>query len=315
MAAKAPDADSHLGGDLCVPVTVPSLRAARLQLGLTSREVAQVVGVTTACLLRWERRQRKPGPAAGAALAGVLGLEPERLAQFFAEGSECPLLDDSLPGFGIRALRTRQQVPAQLIAASLGVTTKTVYRWERGGSRLPVRLVAPLARSLRMEPDDLVGALQGFVRAPRRCGSPSSELARLRVRARHSQAGVADTLGVSRTTVRGWENGSVVPPWPAIRQMAALYGVPMTALAEAAKAGGPELLTPDEWRRGDLARVLRMLRRWNGLTQVEVARRCGVSTSSVRGWEQGRQQPGCDARRCLEALYTLPRGSLLRAYK
>ena len=308
------DAGSRLGGEPGVPPAVPSLRVARLRLGLTSRDVAEAVGVTTACLLRWERRQRKPGPAAAAALAAVLGLEPEHLDRFFAESSECPLVDDSLPAFGIRALRKRRQVPAERIAESLGVTTRTVYRWERGGSRLPIRLVAPLAGSLGMEADELIGALRSSPRGPRAIGRPSGELAGLRGEAGHSQAGVAELLGVSRTTVRGWENGSVVPPWPAIRQMAALYGVSVTVLAKAAKAGGPELLAPDAWRPGDLARVLRLLRRWNGLTQAEVARQCDVSTGSVRGWEHGRQQPGSSARRGLEALYRLPDDALLRAY-
>ena len=307
------DAGAHLGDVPGVPAAVPSLRAARRQLGLRSQEVAEAVGVTTACVLRWERRQRQPTPSTAALLAAVLQLEPERVIGFFAEGPEHPPGDDSLPAFGIRALRRQRQVPAERIAESLGVTTRTVYRWERGGSRLPVRLIAPLADCLRMETDELVHALRSSARAPRG-GRASSELAVLRAQVGHSQSSMAELLGVSRTTVRAWESGGVVPPWPAIRQMAAAYGASVDVVAAAAKAGGPEMLSPSAWHEGDLARVLRMLRGWNGLTQAEVARQCDVSTGSVRGWEHGRQQPGSEARRRLEALYRLPDDALLRAY-
>ncbi|ONI92932.1 hypothetical protein ALI22I_01085 [Saccharothrix sp. ALI-22-I] len=294
--------------------TIPSLRTVRLDLGLTSREVAESVGVTTACLLRWERRQRTPDPVLAAALADALRLEPERVEAFFAEGPEHPLVDDTVPGHGLRALRRDLGLPARHIADALRVTVGTVYNWERGGSRLPVRLLAPLAECLGTGSDELARALRESPRCARTVVRLSGELARLRDLAGYSQVKVAHLLGVSRTTLRGWERGDAVAPWHAIRLMASLYEVPVAAVATAARAGKPAFLSPEAWLPGDLPEVLRVLRQWNGLTQAQVAQRCTTSTDSVRGWERGRQQPGLYPRRRLESLYRLAADSLLRAY-
>ncbi|WP_447007283.1 helix-turn-helix domain-containing protein [Saccharothrix isguenensis] len=293
---------------------LPSLRAVRLALGLSSRAVAEQIGVTTACLLRWERRQRTPSPELLAALAGVLRLPVEQTAAFFAEGTEHPLMDDTMPGYGLRALRKTKRVPPRSIAEALRVTVQTVYNWERGGSRLPVRLLEPLARCLGMETEELVKALRAARRDKRTVVRLRGELASLRATADFSQSRVADLLGVSRTTLRGWERGDVVPPWQAIRLMATLYRVPLVVVATAAKAGKPRFLDPENWLPGDLPEVLRVFRQWNGLTQAQVAERCGASTATVRGWEHARQRPRPSQRRRLESLYHLPQDSLLRAY-
>ncbi|MFD1146820.1 helix-turn-helix domain-containing protein [Saccharothrix hoggarensis] len=292
----------------------PSLRAVRLALGLSSRAVAEQVGVTTACLLRWERRQRTPSPELVAALAGVLRLPVEQAAAFFAEGTEHPLMDDTMPGYALRALRKDRRVPPRSIAEALRVTVQTVYNWERGGSRLPVRLLEPLARCLGMGIEELVKALRAARRDTRTVVRLRGELASLRDTAGFSQARVADLLGVSRTTLRRWERGEVVPPWQAIRLMATLYQAPLAVVAAAAKAGKPRFLDPENWLPGDLPEVLRVLRQWNGLTQAQVAEHCGTSTATVRGWERARQRPRPSQCHRLERLYRLPHDSLLRAY-
>ncbi|MBB5801066.1 transcriptional regulator with XRE-family HTH domain [Saccharothrix ecbatanensis] len=276
--------------------------------------MAERVGVTTACLLRWERRQRTPSPEAMAALASVLRLSVQQTAAFFVEGPEHPGVDDTLPGRGLRTLRRNLGVPTRRIADALGVTVRTVYHWEKGGTRLPVRLLAPLAECLGTKPDDLVEALRestGGAPAPLR---PNGELARLRQRAGYSQVQVAALLDVSRTTLRGWERGEVVPPWQAIRLMASFYRVPLAALAALAKAGTPSFLDPGTWLPGELPELLRVLRQWNGLTQAQVGEHCGTSSATVRGWERARQRPQPSQQRRLECLYHLPPDSLTHAY-
>lgn len=61
--------------------------------------------------------------------------------------------------------------------------------------------------------------------------------------------------------------------------------------------------------------VLRALRSWSGLTQRELAQRCGASTDSVRGRENGRLHPGPRFLLRLEILYRLPASALLAAYR
>lgn len=60
--------------------------------------------------------------------------------------------------------------------------------------------------------------------------------------------------------------------------------------------------------------MLATLRGWNGLTQAELALRCGLHRTTVRGWENGRGVPSGRSRERLERVHGLPAGALLAAY-
>lgn len=220
----------------------------------------------------------------------------------------------TMPGYGLRALRKSLGVSPRHIAETLGVTARTLYGWERGGSRLPVRLIPSLARCLDLAADELVRVLGAARHGGYRVAESSGDLAGLRAAAGFSRNRAARLLGVSEDVLARWERGEVVPPWRSVELMASLYESSPGAVAEASGAGTPASLSPAAWSPGDLPDVLRSLRRWYGLTQAQVAECCAAGTDSVRGWERGRHQPRTEARRRLEALYRLPPDSLSSAY-
>jgi DNA-binding XRE family transcriptional regulator len=200
------------------------------------------------------------------------------------------------------------------VAELLGVSTHTVYNWERGTTAVPARQLEPLSRALQVRADDLLAALEGgCVPVTGELVGPPSPLALLRQRAKLSQVAAAHRLGISRSSIRVYESGRPVP-LAQLRRMAALYRVPMGRLAAAGGVRCPRELDLKTWRPGDLGRVLRVLREWSGLTQGELAVRIGASRDAVRAWENGRYQPGPPLRHNLEQLYRLPEGVLQRAY-
>ena len=60
----------------------------------------------------------------------------------------------------------------------------------------------------------------------------------------------------------------------------------------------------------DMARYARRIRRRVGLTQVEFARRIGVSHETIRNWEQGKRGPTGAARALLRVLDKAPETAL-----
>ena len=195
------------------------------------------------------------------------------------------------------------------MAAAAAVPVSTVYNWEAGRARIPDRHLPPLADALGLDPTALRDLL---LRAP--VAGPAlrhheSPLRRLRSRRGLTQDAAARHIGVSRHTLGGWERGTR-PPLHALRHLAATYGVPVAAVAEATGVPAPRELDPRAWRPGDLPHVLRALRAWSGLTQREVAAACECSAEAVRAWENGRGGPRPATRGRLEGLYRLAPGTL-----
>ena len=60
----------------------------------------------------------------------------------------------------------------------------------------------------------------------------------------------------------------------------------------------------------DAARYARRIRKRLGLTQVEFSLRIGVSTDTIRNWEQGKRCPTGAARSLLKVLDKAPEASL-----
>lgn len=215
-------------------------------------------------------------------------------------------------GHGLRPLRRGAGLPVRRIAQHLGVRESTVYNWESGRVRIPGDHLPGLASLLGTSAPVLVPVLRAS--PPPGARGPVPPLRRLRRRTGLSQEAVARRIGTTRHRLGAWERGQVPPPLWAVRRLARTYGVPVARVAALAGVPAPRLLDPARWRPGDLPGVLATLRAWNGLTQAEVARRCGLHRTTVRGWENGRGVPSARSRERLEELHGLPAGSLRGAY-
>jgi transcriptional regulator with XRE-family HTH domain len=293
------------------------LREQRTVLALSVADVAAQLDVHPNTIWRWERRERLPGPAHIRGLARVLDLSPAKVVEFFDEARTCGTeRHESLRGHGLRRLRKAAAMTAPQVAQAVGVPAHTVYNWEHGRARIPLRHVPGLAEVLNLDANPLVDVL---VRAPvaplstRNDPSTVTGLRRLRRRAGLSQRIVAERLGVSRHSVGVWEAGGR-PPLYAVRKLGRIYGVPVSTVAAAAGVVPPSELDPQTWKPGDLAPVLRVLRQWSGLTQQDIALACGCKQVTVRSWEAARSQPQPKFRARLETLFRLMPGSLIMLY-
>jgi transcriptional regulator with XRE-family HTH domain len=289
------------------------LRDQRLRRALSAADVADRLDVHPMSVLRWERRERLPGPTHLRALASTLEVEMSRVSDFFDEVRRpAPPASPGIRGHGLRVLRQAAQVPARQVASRVGVPPASVYNWEAGRARIPVDRVPVIAEVLRIE----AGTLQQLLAsAPPTVPPPPpvTELRQLRRRTGLSQAHVARRIGATRHRLGAWERGER-PPLSALRRLAVVYGVPVSRVARAAAVPAPPLLDPRCWSPGDLPQVLLLLRQWSGLTQQGLAERCECSTSTVRAWERGRGRPGNRSRDRVERVYGLPPGSLLATY-
>lgn len=287
------------------------LRDQREHRALSAEDVARRLDVHPMSVLRWERRERLPGPLHVKALASTLDLETSMVAGFFDEARPSAQPPEALRGHGLRVLRQAAGVPVRRVSRRLGVLPSTVYNWEAGRAMLPLEHLPGLAEVLGIE----VPALrQHLADAPAsRRERPASELRRLRRRTGLPQAAVAQRVGTTRHRLGAWERGEQPPLW-AVRRLAAIYGVPVSRVARAAGVSAPPLLDVRRWSPGDLPQALLALRQWTGLTQGALAEHCGCHASTVRGWEQGRARPLPGTRLRLERLYGLAEGALLAAY-
>lgn len=289
------------------------LRSERDRRGLRAADLAREIGVHPMSILRWERRERLPGPVHIHALARVLEIEPARIAGFFDDhrAAERPeRIPPSHRGAGLRALRLRAGVSVTTIAGAVGIPASTVYNWEAGRVRIPDRHLSSLAAALDLTPTGLAARLAAPAGPVPTLGAPMSPLRRLRHRCRLSQSRTAAAAGIDRHALGAWERGESTPPLAALRLLGRVYGVPVDTVARAAGVQPPHLLDRRQWQPGDLPAVLRTLRQWTGLTQSQLAARCGCSSAAVRTWETGRTSPSARLLARLEHAFGLPAGAL-----
>lgn len=292
------------------------LRSERARRGLRATDLAREIGVHPMSILRWERRERLPGPVHIHALARVLEIEPARIVGFFDDHRAAAPPNPTTPthrGHGLRALRLRTGVSVNVIAGALRVPPSTIYNWEAGRARIPEAHLAPLGTLLGLAPAGLAARLAAPPANVPVLAAPASPLRRLRHRSRLSQSRAAANAGIDRHALGAWERGDSTPPLAALRLLAQVYGVPVAAVAKAAGVQPPRLLDRRQWQPGDLPAILRTLRQWIGLTQAQLAARCDCSAAAVRTWEAGRAVPSARLLTRLERAFGVPAGALALA--
>lgn len=112
-----------------------------------------------------------------------------------------------------------------------------------------------------------------------------TELRARRERLRITQAQLAQMLGVDHSCVSHWETGKHTPH-SVIRERIDDLLAPREQKAP--------MTYPVDVMELPLELRLRVLRVWRDLSQRELAKQVFVDTSTVSGWEVGRQRP-CEA--------------------
>ena len=125
-----------------------------------------------------------------------------------------------------------------------------------------------------------------------------------RIKAGKTQSVVADFLETSTQTVRNWEAGRNEPPRQAIAQLAPLYSVHQSDLLYGNYTWATPQAPPSGYHRA-LVDPLRMTdaRKLSDLTQEQVARLAGISTTSISRYERGVANPTLDTLEILADIY------------
>ena len=270
------------------------LAAARTARGLTASDLARRLHVSPSCVSRWEAGERLPGSRARASIARVLGMDLGAVDALFGGAAA---RSEVASAAGLRVARGRVGLSQEAVARELGVDASSVRRWEREGRLPAARLRALLVLLQCTDLDERPAPGTGL--PPLR-----SSLRRLREQRRLSAVVLASRLGVCPATVWAWERGTRRPDWRMARRLADVLSVPTEHVFSVLRLDRPQHLHNAQHGRPDLCSpgFVRDLRRWNGMTQQELAQRLGVGRATVAGWERARHRPGRRAQQALEAL-------------
>ena len=260
--------------------------ARSAQLGLSRQALALRAGVGRSSLFAWFAGSASPTAGAFAALSQALEVDPVTLL-LAAGGAE--------PG-PVTAARLRKGWSRSQLARRARVSGATVALVESGGSvrsdaaaRVARALGAPaLLRSAMAAPTPSRTMLGSWLETTRR-------------RRGWTVAKLGVELGVSRQMASAWLHGTEPVAAGRLGDVAALLRLPPEQVEEAAMAdralGRPA---------APAGRALRQARTGAGMTQGELARRVGVSTSSVEHWEMGLRAPGGPMRERLASVLGVP---------
>lgn len=224
-----------------------TLRSWRRAQGMTREDVAAMTGVHPDTVTRWETSTSVVSPENHHKLidmAGSIAIE------------WWPLSDTE-------KLRRLRRWSLSETAENLGVSRKRAASWAANGGE-PAWAVQEIVN----------------LRAGGRPGVPSV-LRKKRRALGISVAEIAEKLGVSTSTVLGWERGEDLPHKNRRGEVARAYG-----------------LKPEELRHRAVPVRASSVRKWRnslGFTQREAALRLEVSPATVSRWESGRGKPSPEA--------------------
>jgi len=120
-----------------------------------------------------------------------------------------------------------------------------------------------------------------------------------------TQEELARLLEVSTVTVTLWETGKSRPRPSNLAQIITLREMSQEQVDEAlGRESVPASVTPKQ---------IKALRKKLSLTQADLAKRLGVSTSTVTAWERGKATPGRQARKALKDLMRAPAAATRQA--
>jgi transcriptional regulator with XRE-family HTH domain len=219
-------------------VRLPGLGRLRRERGLTQAAFRASVGIGSTAAGAWERgRVRVPADRL-ATVARALGMDE---ATVVAIARRPP--PEGPAERRLTVLRRASGVSQEELAHHVGTSVRTIKHWEAGTRPVPLAAVRPMAHCLR-RPLRTVLAAAGLELPPvphphtwAAAGLPTV-LTALRRSSGCSAAAVGRRIGVSGSTVRGWERGSSRPSASAARRLEMMHGLPPGGLVRLLAGAG-----------------------------------------------------------------------------
>ena len=148
---------------------------------------------------------------------------PPDAAEAFPAAGEKAALGSTPVSYRIHMLRREKKLTQSELAARLGVSDKTVSKWEHGG--MPCEEIRKqLAFALDTSTDTL------FDNMARSCDGPGAMIRTLRKKHKLTQSALAALLNISDKSVSKWERGASAPTTDMLPKLCALLSVPPEAL-------------------------------------------------------------------------------------
>jgi transcriptional regulator with XRE-family HTH domain len=256
------------------------LQASRLRAGLRRLDLAAKLGVSEETIRLWEKGAVQPSAERLATLIAVLSLETA--AWQGTAGTETaedlhPLARRLRDERGARALTQAE------VAHDLGVPRATYAGWETGRSTPGAEVFPKLAPYLGLAERQLADLCGLPFVVDYSSWPPFGQLVGARRQELHlTRATLAETVGVSESTVVAWELGYRVPA------SAHLTALADTLSVDVAKMVGA---LPYRWTATGLGELILRRQHELGLRSVDLARLMGTTEATVSRWVRGRSRP------------------------
>ena len=198
-------------------------------------------------------------------------------------------------GERIKQRRKQLGINAEQVAADLGVSPSTVYRYENGAiEKMGIDKLEPLADALHTTPEYLMGWTDDPINYK---GAQTLDIARklylLRTENGLTQAQLAEIAGVSDKAVSAWENGTREPKIGPMQKVCDHFGIDVHVFIDTAN----DIYKPFPDDRGIIAEyplpysVFEKLMTEAGETPYQVAKATGVAQSTLSDWKTGKSSP------------------------
>jgi transcriptional regulator with XRE-family HTH domain len=219
------------GGEDDVPPLARRLRAERADRRITQAQAGALLGVAQPTYAGWEVGRSTPDGAHVPAIAEFLGVTGDEAAAL----TEVPFVVDTSawPELGrlMGARREALRLTRDELAQKIGVTRSTIVNWELGYRAPRVQQLRLLASTLRVAVGELERSLPASAR-------PLTALGNV-IRSRQGTLGltraeIARRAGTDEATLSRWVHGHRQPDEPGLRRLAAVLGVPVSVLSDAA---------------------------------------------------------------------------------
>ncbi len=174
-----------------------------------------------------------------------------------------------IDGSEIRNLRKQKRYTLAGLAHKANLSASYISELEHGRKKPSLKTITKLATALNVSPSEIV--------YPRETPLKMGDRIRFYRQERNlTLAGLASLSGLSYTYLCDIERGAALPSLNSLKNLSAILKIPVNNLIGTKGLPGEKLLA---------------LRKENGLTQAQLAKKTGLSTGFIGQLEQGKVQP------------------------
>ncbi len=265
------------------------IKSLRRSIGLSARELAFMLGVSTAVIYTWENR-KCPEHRMADILELIDNKSFEAMHRQAKEQIEAQKLavTPSENAVKLREMRTKAGIPVHKLASAMGMSNTTIFGWETGRARMSDKNFAAAKKALKKIPPPVKNKPAGPIPNPSGITN-SQKIFAMRTNKGLTRKELASLMGCSSSLIYQWETSRLNPVDESVARVAKALNCYFFGGADCTED------TPLPMR-------VKMLRLRAGMTKKEVAECLGVNPVTITKWEEAKNTP---SRRLLVAFQEL----------